>query len=69
MTTTVNDPRFDFEARPTLEQLLTQQGIGSMTDISIFRGGWPEDEPIEGFLLALREWRRHARPGQDNVAA
>lgn len=57
MPPTVNDPRFNFEANPTLEELLEQQGKGPVSDLSIFQGGWPDDEPIEDFLAALREWR------------
>jgi hypothetical protein len=64
-----NDPRLNFYANPTLDELLEQQGKGPVNDLSVFQGGWPDDEPIEDFLAALREWRGHARSGQNDCAA
>ncbi|MGD1070739.1 MAG: hypothetical protein ABSB15_11415 [Bryobacteraceae bacterium] len=69
MPSTANDPRFNFEANPTLEELIAQQGKGPVNDLSVFQGGWPEDEPVEDFVAALREWRGHARSIQDDRAA
>jgi hypothetical protein len=69
MLSTARDPRFNFEASPTLEELLEQQGKGPVYDLSVFEGGWPEDEPVEDFIATLREWRGHARNGQDDRAA
>lgn len=69
MPPTAKDPRFNFEANPTLDELIEQQGKGPVNDLSIFQGGWPDDEPIEDFLAALREWRGHARSGQNDRAA
>jgi hypothetical protein len=55
-----NDPRFNFDANPTLDELIAQQGKGPIKDISELHGTfWPEDEPIEDFLAALHEWRGH----------
>jgi hypothetical protein len=52
-----NDPRFNFEATPTIEEIIAQQGKGPI-DISVLRkNARPDDEPIEDFLTALREWR------------
>lgn len=57
-----NDPRHDFWANPTLDELIAQQGKGSVTDARVLHGDfWPEDEPIEDFLAALHEWRGHAK--------
>jgi hypothetical protein len=53
----VNDPRFEFSASPGLEELIAQQGKGPVADIGTLRGGWPEDERVEDFIAALREWR------------
>jgi hypothetical protein len=59
---TQNDPRFNFAANPTLEELIAQQGKGPVTDVRILHGDfWPENEPIEDFLAALHEWRGHHR--------
>ena len=69
MPSTAHDPRFNFEANPTLDELIKQQGKGPVNDLSVFQGGWPEDEPVEDFVAALREWRVHARSVQDDRAA
>jgi hypothetical protein len=66
----VNDPRFNFEATPTLDELITQQGKGPITDIRVLHGDfWPEDEPIENFLTALREWRGPGKTSKSDPAA
>jgi hypothetical protein len=61
----VNDPRYNFYASPTVEELIAQQGKGPISDPTILLGDfWPEDEPVEAFLAALREWRGHERPDE-----
>ena len=50
----VNDPRYNFDADPSLDEIIAQQGKGPITDLSVLHGGfWPEEESIEDFLLAL----------------
>jgi hypothetical protein len=57
-----NDPRFDFDANPTLDELIAQQGKSPVTDLSELHGDfWPDDESIEDFLTALHDWRGHKR--------
>jgi hypothetical protein len=57
-----NDPRFNFDANPTLDELIAQQGKSPVTDLSELHGDfWPDDEPIEDFLTALHDWRGHKR--------
>jgi len=57
-----NDPLQDFEANPTLDELISQQGKGPITDLLALHGNfWPEDERIEDFLAALHEWRGHKK--------
>ena len=47
---------------PSVEQLIAEQGTGPIADVSDLHGDfWPEKEPIEEFLEALREWRGHKR--------
>jgi hypothetical protein len=56
-----NDPRYNFEANPTIEELIAQQGKGPI-DISVLhKNAQPDDEPIEAFLSALHEWRGHSK--------
>jgi hypothetical protein len=58
----MNDPRFDFDAAPNLEELLSQQGKGPVTDTRILHGDfWPDEEPVEDFLAAVHEWRGHGK--------
>ncbi|MGA3072792.1 MAG: hypothetical protein ABSG56_03785 [Bryobacteraceae bacterium] len=57
-----NDPRYNFDAHPTLDELIAQQGKGPVTDVQALHGNfWPEDERIEDFLAALHEWRGHKK--------
>src|SRR5947199_9822669 len=59
-----NDPRYDFDANPTLDELIAQQGKIPIGDVRVLRGEfWPDDEPIEGFLAALHDWRGHKKAG------
>jgi hypothetical protein len=56
-----NDPRDNFDANPTLDELIAQQEKNPVDDVRILHGDfWPEDESIEDFL-ALREWRGHSK--------
>ena len=55
-----NDRRVSFEADPSLDELVAQQGKGPISDLSLLRGNfWPEEESIDDFLSALHEWRGH----------
>jgi hypothetical protein len=57
-----NDPRYNFYADPSLDEIIAQQGKGPITDVSELLGDfWPEEESIEDFLAALHEWRGHKR--------
>ncbi|MBI1789344.1 MAG: hypothetical protein HYR60_17555 [Acidobacteria bacterium] len=59
-----NDPRYNFDADPSLDEIIAQQGKGPITDLSVLHGDfWPEEESIEDFLAALHEWRDHKRKG------
>ena len=65
-----NDPRHNFEANPTLNELIAQQGKGPVTDLALLHGNfWPEDEQIEDFLAALRDWRGHESSSKSDPAA
>jgi hypothetical protein len=57
-----HDPRYSFDADPSLDEIISQQGKGPITDLSMLHGDfWPEDESIEDFLAALQEWRGNKR--------
>jgi hypothetical protein len=63
------DPRFSFQANPTLEELIARQGKGPVADIKVLSGGWTEEEAVEDFIAALREWRGHGKTGQSDRTA
>jgi hypothetical protein len=66
----LKDPRFNFEANPTLDELIAQQGKGPVMDTRVLHGDfWPEDEPVEEFLAALHQWRGHGRNSRSDPAA
>jgi hypothetical protein len=57
---TSKDPRSNFYANPSVDELIAQQGKEPIRDPNVLLGDfWPEDEPIEEFLAALHEWRGH----------
>ena len=58
----LNDPRYNFDASPSLDELIAQQAKEPIRDPKTLLGDfWPEDEPVEEFLAALHEWRGHNR--------
>jgi hypothetical protein len=47
---------------PTVEELVAAQGLTFPRDPRDLLGDfWPEEESIDAFLQAVREWRGHAR--------
>lgn len=57
-----SDPRYNFDANPTVDELIARQGKGPISDPKILQGDfWPEDQSIEDFLTALHEWRGHTK--------
>ena len=51
---------------PSIEKLKQEQGtIPTSADVrELFGGIWSDEENIDDFLSALREWRGHAETGQ-----
>ena len=56
-----NDPRYNFEATPSIEEIVAQQRKGPIDVSLLHKNARPDDEPIEDFLTALREWRGHGK--------
>lgn len=47
-------------SHPSIEELIAEQGTKFRADPADLLGDfWPEQESIEDFLKALREWRGH----------
>ena len=54
--------RYSRRGHPTIEELLAAQGLTFPRDPGDLIGNfWPEEESIEDFLAAMREWRGHLR--------
>ncbi len=50
---------------PSLEELKLAQGTIPTSDPrELFGAVWPEEENIDDFLTALREWRGHTKTDQ-----
>jgi hypothetical protein len=48
------------EGHPTIGELAADQGVIFPRDPrDLLADGWPEDESVDDFLIALREWRGH----------
>jgi hypothetical protein len=53
---------FEFRTQPkrSLEELAADQGVKPIASIDDLRADfWPEDESIDDFIAAVREWRRN----------
>lgn len=48
----------DFWEGADMRVLAERQGVKPVDDFDALLGGWPVDEPIDDFIVAVREWRR-----------
>jgi hypothetical protein len=48
----------------TLQELATEQGVGPVKDISVFAGGFPEDENIDEVMEEIYRMREPQRGRQ-----
>jgi hypothetical protein len=48
----------DFWEGVDMRVLAERQGVKPVDDFDALLGGWPVDEPIDDFIVAVREWRR-----------
>jgi hypothetical protein len=53
----------DFFAGKSLAELAREQGVGPVRDISVFAGGFPEDEDIDEMLEEIYRLREPS-PGR-----
>ena len=54
--------RYIREGHPTIDELIAEQRVDFPRDPQELLGDfWPEEESIDDFLAALREWRGHAK--------
>ena len=50
------------EGHPTIDEMVAEQKLVFPRDPQDLLGDfWPEDESVDSFLAAMREWRGHAR--------
>lgn len=54
--------RYIHEGHPAIEDLIVEQSVVFPRDPKELLGDfWPEEESIDDFLAALRDWRGHAQ--------
>lgn len=51
-------PASDFWEGANMRTLAESQGVQPMSDFDALLGGWPEDESVDDFILAIRAERR-----------
>jgi len=59
----VNDQHDYHRGHPSFDELMAQQGTAPITAVAALHGDfWPEEEDVEDFIAAYREWRGHKQP-------
>jgi hypothetical protein len=58
-------PSPDFWRGVDMHMLVRLQGVRPVDDFDALLGGWPEDESIDDFIAAVREWRRQDLAGAE----
>jgi len=54
--------KYSRQGHPSAEELIGAQGLSFPRDPKDLLGSfWPEEESIDDFLAAMRDWRGHAR--------
>jgi hypothetical protein len=54
--------RYSRQGHPSVDELIAAQGLTFPRDPRDLLGDfWPEEESIDDFLTAMREWRGHAK--------
>jgi hypothetical protein len=54
--------RYSRQGHPSEEELVAAQGLTFPRDPKVRLGNfWPEEESIDDFLTAMREWRGHTK--------
>jgi hypothetical protein len=60
----------EFWRCPDIETLAELQGVTPSTDFGAFLGGWPADESVDDFLMAIEDWRQsHLGGAQDSAVS
>jgi hypothetical protein len=59
------EDKYSSSGHPSIDELKQAQGTVQTADPRELLGDfWPEEENIEDFLAALREWRGHTKSDQ-----
>jgi hypothetical protein len=54
--------KYVLKGHPPIDELVAEQGVVFPRDPQELLGDfWPQDESVDDFLSALREWRGHTR--------
>jgi len=51
--------KYVYEGHPAIDELIAEQGVVFPRDL--LGDFWPEEESIDDFLAAMREWRGHTK--------
>ena len=51
-------PPSDFWQGDDVHTLAKHQGVQPVADFGVLLGGWPDDEPVDDFIAAVREWQQ-----------
>jgi len=55
---------------PSIEEMAAAQGVITPRDPRDFLGDfWPENESVDEFIAAVREWRGHTQTAKNDPAA
>jgi hypothetical protein len=57
-------------AQAKLQRLIVTQGVRPLTldDLHAMDDLWPEDESVDGFISAVRQWRREGKERRRMIA-
>ena len=54
--------RYLRKGHPSIEELMQEQNVKPVSDARELLGDfWPEDESVDDFIAAVREWRGHTK--------
>ncbi len=57
--------RYVRQGHPSIEELIREQGVRTVSDPRELLGDfWPENESVDTFIAAVREWRGHGKTDQ-----
>lgn len=57
--------RYLSKGHPSIDELMIEQGVTPVSDARELLGDfWPDEESVDDFIAAVREWRGHKNNDQ-----